>query len=287
MLKRRLIWWPIAGVMLFGMLAVILLDREREPEYGGKKLSEWAESPSLLFPGSESPPQPVRLGDSIYFFGGPRSPNSYIEAVRQMGTNALPYLLRWLRYESPAWKSNAIQVINRTFHAKLSDRKARRSNNAVTSLIALGTNAEGAVPSLTRLMNEAKTPTGSRRARNVLSSLTSYSLSANLVIFANEPASNRLYRVQQIGKFASSPGFRSALPLLLHLLQDEDIEIAEEAAKTLGRARMEPSIVVPALTDSLKRQVVRRGAITALSAYGDDARPALPALTVLRATPGG
>src|SRR5260221_13991205 len=83
MRKRRvyLIFW-VVGVLLAGTL-VAVFTRVREPEYGGKRLSEWAE---------ELPWNPEE------------KPSEAEDAIRSIGTNGIPYLLAWIAYEPPIWR---------------------------------------------------------------------------------------------------------------------------------------------------------------------------------------
>ena len=95
MRKRRifLIGIPVAVVAVVGL--VMVLTPAREPEYKGKKLSEWVMKLSPFY------------DDADKIHG--------IEAISQIGTNALPYLIKWVGYETPAWKKQASRSVNRIF----------------------------------------------------------------------------------------------------------------------------------------------------------------------------
>src|SRR4051812_12829515 len=73
--KRRVVRIVLTGVVVVAAVVLLWPRGEREPEYQGKKLSEW-------------------IGDE----GNPRQ----ADAVRHIGTNALPFLIGWIRYETPA-----------------------------------------------------------------------------------------------------------------------------------------------------------------------------------------
>jgi len=82
----------ILGSVVAAVLAVIIIafwPEKKEPEYRGKKLSEW-------LPTYDGPEVVWRRGD-------PWTPAGR-EALRQIGTNAIPCLIRWIRYERPVWK---------------------------------------------------------------------------------------------------------------------------------------------------------------------------------------
>src|SRR4051812_36568609 len=119
-MRKRRVSFVLVGLLLVGALvALFTREHEREPEYGGKKLSAWVEGAFWL-----------DLGDGrIIAFGGP---NGVVSVTRSTGTNAVPFLLRWVRYEPPAWKTRSIQYINKVFRKPvLDDVKARRGNNAM------------------------------------------------------------------------------------------------------------------------------------------------------------
>src|SRR5436305_767360 len=70
------------AVCVVALAAVLLWPRASEPVYQGRTLSEWGDA--KIF-GS--------IGEGIV-----------ANAISQMGTNALPFLLRWIEYEPPRWR---------------------------------------------------------------------------------------------------------------------------------------------------------------------------------------
>src|SRR5258708_7156812 len=143
MRKRRVyLILGFVGVVLAGVL-VAVFSREREPEDGGERLSEWVEILGMARPGA-----------ATYEKG------QCEKAIRQIGTNAILYLLKWIRYETPSWKSKIFGVVNPVLGRlnrswQFSDeRRQARALCAIHGLIALGSKAEGAVPSLARMMND-------------------------------------------------------------------------------------------------------------------------------------
>src|SRR5438876_9254302 len=96
MRKRRFYLLLIAALVLIGVL-VAVLSGSREPEYGGRKLSEWVEDYS---PGNLS--SLVQTKDA--------SRKLAKEAIHRIGTNALPWLLEWIRYEPPLWRRKLDQI---------------------------------------------------------------------------------------------------------------------------------------------------------------------------------
>src|SRR5712692_4724821 len=81
----------ILGVVLLAGVLVVILSREREPEYGGKRLSEWVEG---------------FLGASA---DGKKQTR---EAIGHIGTNALPYLVKWLGHDMSPLKRKFYSIRN-------------------------------------------------------------------------------------------------------------------------------------------------------------------------------
>src|SRR5580765_5003210 len=100
MFKRRFFLLLIAGGVLV-VVAAVVFSRPREPEYGGKKLSEWVarQAPSYWAK------QPIDIVSNRVVA---------VRAIRMIGTNAIPYLLKWMRYETPTRKTKLYVNINPT-----------------------------------------------------------------------------------------------------------------------------------------------------------------------------
>src|SRR4051812_14802182 len=75
-MRRRKIIIGILALVVVEVLAVVFWPEESEPVYKGKKLSEWV----------------IRTGTSPELFFNR-------EALREIGTNGIPFHLKWIRYE--------------------------------------------------------------------------------------------------------------------------------------------------------------------------------------------
>jgi len=131
--RRRKVLIVLAVCVLVGIGVATFWPGEREPEYNGKKLSEWLE---LCQAPDPSTPQ---------------------DAVRNIGTNALPWLVRWLNHDTPAWK-------NKLRKFKFFDRapqrlqmmiwaRERRSWHASEGFRILRGIGHPAIPELTRIID--------------------------------------------------------------------------------------------------------------------------------------
>jgi hypothetical protein len=144
--KRRRIFWS-AGVVVVAVVASALLwPREREPVYQGKKLSEWLKEyePLGLSGGMVKRPDTAAADD----------------AIRHMGTNALPWLVRWVEYEVPAWRLRVDGLLEKVPLTGLRGRVAKDRNNEVRvrnrgalGLRLLGPEAKSALPRLARYVS--------------------------------------------------------------------------------------------------------------------------------------
>jgi len=141
-----------------------------EPEYGGKKLREWV----VIYKRGQS-----EAGDPA-------------EAIGHFGTNAVPYLVKWLTFEqSPPWKRRLHRGVNPILMRLNSswrfsdDNGIKRSLGAYFALIDLGSEAEGAIQDLSRLANNAKAPETQLRAIGVLGGLGTAGLTALVGVLTN------------------------------------------------------------------------------------------------------
>ena len=154
-MKRR---WVIAVALACVMAAVVIASdgpREKEPEYEGKTLSEWIVMSRQTRHPETIPPVAIQARD----------------AVQHIGTNAIPFLLRWTGYEPSGWKRKIRDSLviggdnffTRTFARDYRDGRAARGERGFE---LLGTNAIIALPELVKRVADQKAPyTGVRAER--------------------------------------------------------------------------------------------------------------------------
>src|SRR2546430_5092955 len=155
MRKRRIYF--VLVVLAVGAVVVVIVAvafREREQEYGGKRLSEWVRKKSV---------PPFYMGRTPKW----ANPSETDEAIRSIGTNAIPYLLSWISYEPPKWKTNVLGFLNR-FGYMIADRSNSRAEAAMWALGILGRKGEASIPELAQMMNQTNAPNSSRRAVSAL-----------------------------------------------------------------------------------------------------------------------
>src|SRR5258705_12542788 len=92
-IKNRKLLIAFLTVIVVASLAFTVWPGEKEPEYQGNKLSEW-----------------LYLADSKAY-AYVRPDNEPVQALRAIGTNAIPFLLKWVATENtPRLMTLSIQV---------------------------------------------------------------------------------------------------------------------------------------------------------------------------------
>lgn len=154
--RRRNLFLLTVGIVLT-LVAILVFGREREPRYEGKKLSEWVDLyPSLGLSGD------AQLAE---------------RGVRGIGTNGIPFLLKWLEYESSPTKQKVYVMLNKGMKRiglpfDASDRREQaRAYGAAQALIALGPDAYGTINELVHVMYDPKTSKSASQAVHVLRAL--------------------------------------------------------------------------------------------------------------------
>lgn len=162
--KRRKLLTLLACIAAISGI-VYFAARDTEPEYQGRSLSRWL----MIYYESDRPDRDIakrRLAAA---------------AIREIGTNALPRLLAWTRYEAPAWHSNISRALPRGVALRAGNsrparstvyRNVHRAQAAQMGFRLLGTNAAGAIPELTKISQNSTHPQTAARAVRILQSLT-------------------------------------------------------------------------------------------------------------------
>jgi hypothetical protein len=139
-------------------LAALLpfLARTGEPRVDGRLLSEWLALQS-------SPAAHYSSEDQAH------------QALKQMGTNALPFLIRWIKAEPTPWclkLARFVRYQNPRWATWLEYSPHQiRADLATYALCDLGDQALPAISDLTRMASNSAMPCTARRASDVLSAL--------------------------------------------------------------------------------------------------------------------
>jgi HEAT repeat protein len=250
----------------FVLCASAAIAADQEPSYNGRLLSQWLGDMRLSAPGS-----------------GP-----YEEAIRGMGTNAIPTLLKWMSYEpSPSELSSRIEekVPHWRPITNLNLYPAQRGQRAGYAFGYLGAMARSTIPELTRLARTASNLERADRFAGALASIGPEAVPSLVSLATHSPPWTRWATIGALGGFADDPAVAAQLlPMLINCLSENDTNTDYPVT---GRAEgvlvaMGPGVVVPALTNALQSAsaFTRQRAIVCLSAFEPTNLPptAVPAL---------
>jgi len=234
MQKRVYIVLAVVVVVLAGVAAWQGL-RQQEPVYGGKTLTLWLRT---YAPSSSS-----RLHSPEW--------NAADDAVRHMGTNCFPILLRMIRQKDSPSKLWLVAFtrkhgLTKRIHFVLA---AVRNVEASRAFIALGDGAKDAVPALVRMYDEKITVESRSAIEDALAWI--------------------------------GPAAKPAIPLLVRGTTNANPRVRANALWALGEIHAEPEVCVPCLIQALNDSDdwARLSAAHALGMFGTDAKSAVPALT--------
>src|ERR1043166_198291 len=227
MTKRSILVLALALVIVVGA-AAWQVHSSREPVYEGRRLSVWLEEFNKT--------------------GGTRDSNRKArEAIRQIGTNAIPILLATLRCEDSRFKLTLVAWTRKLplFRSSFTSAQQRRIR-AFLALDALGSAATPAVPELISLLKA-----------------TDYQI--------------RDLSAQALGSIRVPEHL--VVPALTNALNDSNLRVRMSIEESLGRIRKAPEMSVPALAAMLGSADVaeRQRVLVALSHFGSDSRSAWPA----------
>jgi len=219
-------------------LSVWQAVRLREPVYQGRGLSYWLDGPH-------------------------REKRGYLDdrarqAIRHMGTNALPVLYKRLRAQDSPLKQRVMQWAQKQAVIPFRFRSVeQRRSEAIWGYEALGPLASAQVPSLSATLTNDPSP-----------------------------------RVRMAAAWALAhirPEARMAAPALFRAAQDTDYRVRGPAFLALGRIRPDPELAVPLLVAGLDDPLptVRANAANALRSYGPQAKAAVPTLLRMLSTNNG
>ena len=278
--------------VVLAALAILALafwewSRPREPVYQGKSLSAWVRE----LPAEEKGTRGVVWAP----LSGSRSKPELAaeDALRHLGTNALPILVRLMHSREKGlreavasvkeWSLKAYQrIFSRAqtpgisggvyeYHKTTAEKEHW---DAARGLNALGPLAKPAIPELEKILNGADLSLDAcPDAAYALGAMGPEGLAAlrRTMTNAPPPARGDWPQICAIWAAGQNPdNCAAALPELLTLLQDPDATVRMSAAWALGRIRTQPELEVPALAASVHDTGfnIRSMAEQALKEYG-------------------
>jgi hypothetical protein len=212
-------------------------NNPKEPVYQGKAVSDWLVD---HFSRGHGPPYQSQ------------GPDKAEEAMHQLGTNAIPALLRLLRaYDPPALVIKSLKLVSVQRWVRTGYRYRYTSwkhDAADFGFKILGTNAVSAVPELIEVCKDSRYPASQDYAAKALG---------------------------YVGRSA-----QQAIPVLLRNFTHTNAEVRFDAVTAVHHIGGDPDVVVPAFRAALKDSMpeVRFNAVAALRDFSRRATSAIPDL---------
>ena len=243
---------------------------EREPSYQGRSLSSW------LHIYSTSVSQPER--------------NEARQAILQLGPNAIPSLMRWMRYSPSAWKRISIPVFQALYRspakvivpdALIIDNSAYLAEKAALGFELLGHTAEPALPGLAELASDSSHPERSARAMRTLITMRPVGNSAIRQVLSGAVSQTRLNTLRYIAGVHDQSMTRDLLPDLIQCLRGSDGQVARCAAFIITEQKhREPDATLTILLDAKNHADphVRAEVIKCIATFERGAISAVPSL---------
>jgi hypothetical protein len=200
--KRRILLAILATLLVLG-LGVLMYLREQEPSYEGRALSEWLSVYATNMPEGS----------------GIREREKAEQAVRAIGTNAVPVLLRWMD-PHPDFAA----------YAALVGRRKLRADLALVGFKILGAEARQAVAELSRWMKA-----GDVRATVALGWIGEHGLAELLAVASDHQSTNRRLAILVIANSRSLGTYTNrTLTVLMDAVTDSDGAVREAAKNALN-----------------------------------------------------
>jgi HEAT repeat protein len=254
----------LLGVLFVGLAGglIWMLSRLTEPAYQGKRLSAWLSEYSAN--------------------GGPGKNNQADVAFREMGTKAIPWLLRIIRSDDPPFQRMTSELNRMQSLVHFPVREASKLRWAATfALYAMGTNAESALPALTNLLFRSNAANYLLLLNSAISlaGMGTAGLPPLLAALTNQNSSIRAAAAEALRWERSD--LNLVIPALVARLNqenDHEMHVHLRILDTLGQLHAEPGLAVPALMtdfpgDDPRR---RREILMSLGQFGAKASAAVP-----------
>jgi HEAT repeat protein len=227
---------------------LITTNARRPPSYKGVSLTGWLEGILFEKPGAE-------------------------QGVREIGTNAIPFLVEMLRVKHSPLLERVLQRTQDERGQRLGLRPdSTRRWLAYAGFKALGSQAEQATPLLLPLVNDPPTSRFAALSLAAIGSVGLYSLT-NALTNANRDVLCSV--LNALGTANSDQLFAAAL--LTNYIAHTNYVVRFVAVQALGGLREQPALAVPALATAVgdTNRAVRRIAIEQLKGFGKAASPAI------------
>ena len=226
----------VCGVLVLCASAAIAADAE--PSHSGRLLSEWLAD--------------VRCSSGVTVVGAPNPPK---DAIRAMGTNAIPTLLKWISYEpslSDKFPLAAYVPHPWRWHTLNPDELA---HTAPSGFRFLGSMALPAIPELVRLARTSYGPDRAERCAVALAVIGPETIPNLLSLAANGPPWSRYWAVSALEFFSRKPEGVATIPVLMKCLGDTNKDYSPSGPASLillNLLETSAAATLPVLTNALR-----------------------------------
>jgi HEAT repeat protein len=255
------------------LIALILRvsTRTPEPRYKGQSLSDWLHNYDHAH--TQTQEQEAK------------------QAIREIGTNAVPFLLQYMRYAPRPWKRSItdafaklkdMRFVGRFIpYSMTTDAASARAETAAYAFGVLGPVAAYAYPDIARLACTATEPKVAELATMVLIMRKADATNAIGFVLSNAPPP---IRTQMIGRIATQWDqqlLQAVRQALIECVRAEDEQAAQVAVSTLltlkhSQPEATLQLFVECLTNSKPK--VRAEAIICIATFQAAAKPAVPSV---------
>jgi hypothetical protein len=258
---RTIVISAVATIALVSLLVFVFWPREREPRYDGKKLRDWLELTSNA-----------------------QEQQRAQKAIQEIGTNALPWLLKWIKHEPWHFKKHGslIALLPAPLRDRISATGWDQTALATKGFEVLGSQASPAIPGLVTIVRGEQMG-AAFVAVEALVDIGEPAIPALQKVIADPQWLLRRNAVMVIGN-AGRLGTNelAAINLLITALHDSKKQVAFSAATMLKRFSDRPELVVPELVRFLNSSdsELQIAAIRSLGHFGKKAESAAPILAL-------
>lgn len=284
--RKSLIW--ILVVPLFCLVFPFLVA-PKEPEYQGRTLTRWIDDYNrscveidILSPSRPKLQKaPLSAADQAELLQAKVRRKQAESAVRHLGTNALSFLMRRLRYEPSRLEKCWDYVYSRLYRRTISpglERHLQCADQSVLAFKILSDDATPAIPELRRLaFNGANARVSSRATAAVANSGTN-GFRVLMELVESPFPSVRRNAIEEVQAQGTNSG--AAVPILVRTLKDNDLSVRLAAVQAIGTLGYEQDSAIQALVGCVQDPDprVREYALFAIGKYGDRGTSVAPAI---------
>jgi hypothetical protein len=238
---RRFLLMTLFLAAAGGMALLMLSPGQAEPSYHGKPLKFWLEVYNARNNSQPHPGTPTAQAD---------------EAIKAMGTNAIPILLRGLQQHDSRIRLTLWRLLQRCPFIKTPLVPESRDWEAYFGFEALGSEASNAVPQLIAIYERDPSPLVQTAVPSILARLGPAAKEAAPALLrrgiVHTNAIPRYDAAYALGQIEADPEL--AVPALIKCLSDPDSLVRGQAAEALGKFGVKAKAAVPALLELWRKE---------------------------------